>query len=106
MKIEILALALSEKNNNTIFEVWKIELCQISLVKYRRNKQTNSPPGNTATMMEIDHDQREVFLETMELQVDPPEIHGMQPSAESVAARLTSPVVTTYLDTEKIAFER
>ena len=56
--------------------------------------------------MEIDHDQREVFLETMELQVDPPEIHGMQPSAESVAARLTSPVVTTYLDTEKIAFER
>lgn len=57
-------------------------------------------------MMEIDHDQREVFLETMQLQIDPPDIHGMQPSSESVAARLTSPVVTTYLDTEKIAFER
>lgn len=56
--------------------------------------------------MEIDHDQREVFVETMQFQVDPPDVHAMQPSAEAVAARLTSPVVTTYLDTEKIAFER
>ncbi|WAR03571.1 AN13D-like protein [Mya arenaria] len=51
--------------------------------------------GNSATMMEIDHDNQEVFLETMQLQVDPPEIDSMQPSPEAVAARLTSPVVTT-----------
>ena len=57
-------------------------------------------------MLEIDHDNREVYVETMQLQVDPPAIDTMQPSAEAVAARLTSPVMTTYLDTEKIAFER
>lgn len=57
-------------------------------------------------MMEIDHDQREVFSETMQLQVNPPDIQAMQPPAEAVAARLTNPVVTTYLDTEKISFER
>lgn len=62
--------------------------------------------GNSATMMEIDHDQREVFSDTMQLQVDPPNIETMRPPAEAVAARLTNPVVTTYLDTEKISFER
>lgn len=62
--------------------------------------------GSTATMMEIDHDQREVFSETMQLEVNPPDIQAMQPPAEAVAARLTNPIVTTYLDTEKISFER
>ncbi|XP_045171889.2 ankyrin repeat domain-containing protein 13D-like [Mercenaria mercenaria] len=62
--------------------------------------------GSTATMMEIDHDQREVFSETMQLQVNPPDIESMHPPAEAIAARLTNPVVTTYLDTEKISFER
>jgi len=62
--------------------------------------------GNSASMLEIDHDNREVYVELMQLQVDPPAIDTMQPSAEAVAARLTSPVMTTYLDTEKIAFER
>ena len=62
--------------------------------------------GSTATMMEIDHDQREVFSETMQLQVNPPDIESMHPSSEAIAARLTNPVVTTYLDTEKISFER
>ncbi|KAH3886264.1 hypothetical protein DPMN_010266 [Dreissena polymorpha] len=62
--------------------------------------------GNSATMMEIDHDQRQVFSESMQLEEEPPDIEHMAPSQEAIAARLTSPVMTTYLDTEKIAFER
>ncbi|KAL4223353.1 Ankyrin repeat domain-containing protein 13D [Mactra antiquata] len=62
--------------------------------------------GNSATMMEIDHDQREVFSESMEIQLDTPDLQTMRPSQDAVAARLTNPVVTTYLDTEKISFER
>ena len=56
--------------------------------------------------MEVDHDQREVFSETMQLDNDPVDIALMQSSPESVAARLTNPIVTTYLDTDKISFER
>ena len=56
--------------------------------------------------MEVDHDQREVFSETMQLDLDSPDIGLMQSSPEAVAARLTNPIVTTYLDTDKISFER
>lgn len=62
--------------------------------------------GDSATLMEIDHDNREVFSETMQLQVEPPDVQAMRPSGEAIAARLTNPIVTTYLDTEKISFER
>ena len=56
--------------------------------------------------MEVDHDQQEVFSETMQLELESPDVGLMQASSESVAARLTNPIVTTYLDTDKIAFER
>lgn len=62
--------------------------------------------NNSATLMEVDHDQREVFSETMQLDLDSPDIGLMQSSPEAVAARLTNPIVTTYLDTDKISFER
>lgn len=54
--------------------------------------------------MEVDHDRGEVYAETMELTVSPSDI-GL-PSEEAVAARLMSPIVTTYIDTDKISFER
>ena len=56
--------------------------------------------------MEVDHDQKEVFSETMQLDLESPDVSLMQASSESVAARLTNPIVTTYLDTDKISFER
>ena len=34
------------------------------------------------------------------------DMESLSPSDEAVEARLTSPVVTTFVDTEKIAFER
>ena len=56
--------------------------------------------------MEVDHDQKEVFSETMQLDLESPDVSLMQASSESVVARLTNPIVTTYLDTDKISFER
>ena len=56
--------------------------------------------------MEIDHDARQVFTEIIRVLPTPPDISLLRPSEEAVAARITSPIVTTYIDTEKIAFER
>jgi len=60
--------------------------------------------GNVATVMEIDHDSRRVISEN--IRVVPNDVSSSRPSEDAVAARLTSPIVTTYVDTEKIAFER
>ncbi|CAL1544586.1 unnamed protein product [Lymnaea stagnalis] len=61
---------------------------------------------NTASIMEVDHDLNEVYQETIRvlpLSADP---SVMRPSEEAVAARLTSPANTTYVDTNRISFER
>ena len=60
----------------------------------------------SAIVMEIDHDARQVFQETMRVLPEPPDISFLRPSDDAVAARITAPIVTTYIDTEKIAFER
>lgn len=56
-------------------------------------------------MMEVDHETRKVYVEHIKLLGDE-NIQLMEPSGEGVLARLTSPIVTTYIDTEKISFER
>ncbi|KAL6265009.1 hypothetical protein P5V15_005101 [Pogonomyrmex californicus] len=58
-----------------------------------------------ATMMEVDHETRKVYVEHMKLIADD-SIQLMEPSEEGVIARLTNPIVTTYIDTDKISFER
>ncbi|KAJ8923292.1 hypothetical protein NQ315_001850 [Exocentrus adspersus] len=57
-----------------------------------------------ATMMEIDHDLQQVYCEQMRTTDDALGI--LIPSEDSVSQRLTTPIVTTYVDTEKISFER
>ncbi|KAG5899028.1 hypothetical protein JTB14_000054 [Gonioctena quinquepunctata] len=57
-----------------------------------------------ATMMEIDHDTQQVYCEQMRTTEDTMGI--LIPNEESVSQRLTTPIVTTYIDTEKISFER
>ncbi|XP_013416590.1 ankyrin repeat domain-containing protein 13D isoform X1 [Lingula anatina] len=61
---------------------------------------------NEATVMEVDHDIRQVYTETMRVLPSPPDPTALTPSEDAVVSRLTSPIVTTYLDTHKIAFER
>ncbi|CAH1135556.1 unnamed protein product [Ceutorhynchus assimilis] len=57
-----------------------------------------------ATMMEIDHDLRQVYCEEMRSADDTLGI--WLPNEETVSQRLTNPIVTTFVDTEKISFER
>lgn len=61
---------------------------------------------NSANVMEVDHDARQIYVETMQVQPQVPDISMLAPTDDQVAARLTSPIVTTYIDTEKISFER
>lgn len=59
-------------------------------------------------VMEVDHDKQVVYTETLALALHEPDLllAAMQPSEEHVAGRLTSPIVSTHLDTRNIAFER
>lgn len=61
---------------------------------------------NHATVMEIDHDLEQVYSEHIEILNPPPDVSMMKPSQRMISARLTAPIMTTFLDTEKIAFER
>lgn len=58
-----------------------------------------------ATMMEVDHETKKVYVEHMKLVGEDNE-QMIIPSEEGIIARLTNPIVTTYIDTEKISFER
>lgn len=57
-----------------------------------------------AMMMEIDHDLQQVYCEQMRTSDEAVGI--LIPNEDSVSQRLTTPIVTTYVDTEKISFER
>ncbi|XP_036786740.2 ankyrin repeat domain-containing protein 13D isoform X3 [Manis pentadactyla] len=61
-----------------------------------------------ALVMEVDHDRQVVHTETLGLTLQEPEalLAAMRPSEEHVASRLTSPIVSTHLDTRNVAFER
>uniref|UniRef100_A0A2I3SHC3 Ankyrin repeat domain 13D n=2 Tax=Pan TaxID=9596 RepID=A0A2I3SHC3_PANTR len=61
-----------------------------------------------ALVMEVDHDRQVVHVETLGLALQEPEtlLAAMRPSEEHVASRLTSPIVSTHLDTRNVAFER
>ncbi|XP_067824040.1 ankyrin repeat domain-containing protein 13B isoform X2 [Heptranchias perlo] len=63
---------------------------------------------NCAVVMEIDHDRQMVYSETLSLANYDRDmlLAVVQPSEEQVASRLTTPIVTTQLDTKNISFER
>uniref|UniRef100_A0A8D3C5Z7 Ankyrin repeat domain 13 family, member D n=1 Tax=Scophthalmus maximus TaxID=52904 RepID=A0A8D3C5Z7_SCOMX len=61
-----------------------------------------------AVVMEVDHEKQVVYTEPLVLSPrDAPSLlAAMQPSQENTAQRLTSPIVSTHLNTRNIAFER
>ena len=64
--------------------------------------------GDGAVFIEIDHDSKSVHVEKINVTDISQEAHSslLKPSSEVVRARLTSPMSVTYLDSEKITFER
>ncbi|KAL7303810.1 hypothetical protein TKK_0003937 [Trichogramma kaykai] len=58
-----------------------------------------------ATMMEVDHETKKVFVEQMKL-IGNENVQIMEPTEEDIVNRLTNPIVTTYIDMDKISFER
>uniref|UniRef100_A0A674BW90 Ankyrin repeat domain 13D n=1 Tax=Salmo trutta TaxID=8032 RepID=A0A674BW90_SALTR len=63
---------------------------------------------NGALVMEVDHDKQVVYTEPLSLSPrDAPSLlAAMLPTQENTAQRLTSPIVSTHLNTRNIAFER
>lgn len=62
---------------------------------------------DNAVMMEIDHEANQVYVE--QLSVLPTQLAtsgALRPSSEAIDSRLTTPIVITYVDTDKISFER
>lgn len=61
-----------------------------------------------AVIMEVNHDSKKVYVEQMKIL--PAHMMSvmvaLSPSPEQVASRFQAPIVTTYVDTEKIKFER
>ena len=46
------------------------------------------------------------FLAILQVLADASDPSLLAASEDSIAARITSPIVTTYIDTDKISFER
>ncbi|XP_068747563.1 ankyrin repeat domain-containing protein 13D-like isoform X3 [Montipora capricornis] len=56
--------------------------------------------------LEIDHDKKRFFRETLRIREDFRDLEAVKPSDDVVNTRLTSPAVATMLNTDNIAFTR
>ncbi|XP_030646882.1 ankyrin repeat domain-containing protein 13A [Chanos chanos] len=63
---------------------------------------------NCTELMEVNHDDEIVDVERFDIsrEMEDVTMDSMQPAAQEVAKRLTTPIVNTFLDTKDIAFER
>ncbi|XP_039696664.1 ankyrin repeat domain-containing protein 13D isoform X2 [Pteropus medius] len=99
-----------------VYRVWKrgeslrvdTSLLGFEHMTWQRGRRSFIFKGQGALVMEVDHDRQVVHTETLGLAVHEPEalLAAMRPSEEHVASRLTSPIVSTHLDTRNVAFER
>uniref|UniRef100_A0A8D2LWQ1 Ankyrin repeat domain 13A n=1 Tax=Varanus komodoensis TaxID=61221 RepID=A0A8D2LWQ1_VARKO len=64
--------------------------------------------GHWAELIEVNHDERVVATERFEItqQIERLTLDSMTPKSKEVERRLTSPTISTSLDTRSIAFER
>uniref|UniRef100_A0A8C8EQ57 Ankyrin repeat domain-containing protein n=1 Tax=Oncorhynchus tshawytscha TaxID=74940 RepID=A0A8C8EQ57_ONCTS len=101
-----------------VYRVWKSGSClrvdttllgfeQMTWLKGRRSYIFKGEE-NGAMVMEVDHDKQVVYTEPLSLSPrDAPSLlAAMLPTQENTAQRLTSPIVSTHLNTRDIAFER
>lgn len=94
--------------------VLRLQLCCLHLTPFSHTLLilvvlvTPLCPDDGAVVMEVDHEKQVVYTEPLVLSPrDAPSLlAAMQPSQENTAQRLTSPIVSTQLNTRNIAFER
>lgn len=75
---------------------------------FSRASRVSFSSDDGAVVMEVDHEKQVVYTEPLVLSPrDAPSLlAAMQPSQENTAQRLTSPIVSTHLNTRNISFER
>uniref|UniRef100_UPI00358FBAB2 ankyrin repeat domain-containing protein 13B-like n=1 Tax=Myxine glutinosa TaxID=7769 RepID=UPI00358FBAB2 len=63
---------------------------------------------NGALVLEVDHDRRVVYVESLALTLPASELllQALRPTEEQLFNRLSSPIVTTHVNTKHIQFER
>ncbi|KAM9222010.1 ankyrin repeat domain-containing protein 13D isoform 3-T3 [Dugong dugon] len=109
---------MSKMCPSDVYRVWKrgeslrvdTSLLGFEHMTWQRGRRSFIFKGQEAgaLVMEVDHDRQVVHTETLGLTLHEPEalLAAMRPSEEHVASRLTSPIVSTHLDTRHVAFER
>lgn len=60
---------------------------------------------NFGTMIELDHNTQKVYYDRRSF-VAPEDVSQVKDGSETLKARMTNPIVSSYIDTEKISFER
>lgn len=65
---------------------------------------TGSEDG--AIYMEVDHEEKVIQKRTMKVITQEEILEFLQPTEDQISERLSNPISTTFIDTEKIAFER
>ncbi|XP_063046452.1 ankyrin repeat domain-containing protein 13D isoform X2 [Engraulis encrasicolus] len=101
-----------------VYRVWKSGSClrvdttllgfeHMTWLKGHRSYIFKGEEGG-AVVMEVDHDKQVVYTEPLSLSAQDTSslLDAMLPSQENTAQRLTSPIVSTHLNTRNIAFER
>ncbi|KAG5346625.1 AN13D protein, partial [Acromyrmex charruanus] len=91
-------------NRSYVYMVFFIEIIQYNKILHIQYNKIYDIffVDDGATMMEVDHETRKVYVEHMKL-IGGDNIQLLEPSEEGVIARLTNPIVTTYIDTDKIS---
>lgn len=62
--------------------------------------------GQSATFLEVDHEAHRVYIEEIQMIPLDQGLEVMRPSDDTIASRLSSPIVSFDVDTKKISFER
>uniref|UniRef100_UPI00398E9B96 ankyrin repeat domain-containing protein 13A n=1 Tax=Pristiophorus japonicus TaxID=55135 RepID=UPI00398E9B96 len=101
-----------------VYRVWKsganlrvdTTLLNFENMKWERGRRSYMFKGKPdwAEFIEVDHDNQVVDCEHFELsqQQQGLTLSSIRPTKDQVANRLTSPIISTYLDTKDISFER
>ncbi|XP_069788850.1 ankyrin repeat domain-containing protein 13A isoform X1 [Narcine bancroftii] len=109
---------MSKMCPSDVYRIWKsganlrvdTTLLNFENLRWERGHRSYIFKGKAdrAEFIEVDHDNQVVDVEHFELSQEQQSLtlSSIRPTADQVANRLTSPIVSTYLDTKNISFER